>query len=168
MYPETSVWLIIILAMISANLPFLTERMFAFSPFRLTGEPEKFIGFYLLRALVSYGLIGFVFYLLTEPAFPTSAKLFAVVVYIVLFTIPGFIYKGIVQHKHLGLHFIELIVFIVFIVSIGFFIESHYANRFSQSWQFYAIGICLFLVLAFPGFVWRHLMRHANTKKILE
>jgi len=31
----------------------------------------------------------------------------------------------------------------------------------AQDWEFYAVGFCLFLVFAFPGFIWRHeLMKH--------
>lgn len=160
MYPETSVWLIIVLAIVCANLPFLTERMLAFVPVRMSGESEKFAGYYFLRALISYGLIGCSFYLLTELAFPMSAKLFGLVGFILLFAVPGFVYDKKVTYKPLAVHLLELILLIIFVAGIGFFIESYYANRFVQSWQFYAIGTCIFVVLAFPGFTWRHLMRH--------
>jgi len=32
-----------------------------------------------------------------------------------------------------------------------------YGSAYPQGWEFYAITICLFLVLAFPGFVYRYL-----------
>ncbi|NOL50201.1 DUF2818 family protein [Pelistega europaea] len=160
MYPESSVWLIIVLAIICANVPFLTERMFAFVPVRMKGEPEKFAGFYLIRAFVFYGVMGCAFYLTTEVVLPMSAKLFGLVLFIVLFAMPGFLYSRYVAVKPVWARMVELLLLVCFIAAVGFFIESYYANRFTQSWQFYAIGICLFVLLAFPGFVWRHLMRH--------
>ena len=29
-----------------------------------------------------------------------------------------------------------------------------------QGWEFYAVSASLFLVLAFPGFTWRYLIKH--------
>jgi hypothetical protein len=26
----------------------------------------------------------------------------------------------------------------------------------AQDWEFYAVGVCLFVVFALPGFIWRH------------
>lgn len=34
----------------------------------------------------------------------------------------------------------------------------------SQGWDFYAITFFLFMVLAFPGFIWCHLIRHKPGK----
>lgn len=162
MYPESSVWLVIILAIICANIPFLTERMFAFIPVRMGNEPEKFVGFYLLRAVVAYGVMGCAYYLVTTPILPISARLFGLVLFLILFAMPGFLYYQYVAIKPIGARLVELLLLVWFVAAIGFFIESYYANRFAQSWQFYAIGLCLFILLAFPGFVWRHLMRHSH------
>jgi uncharacterized membrane protein len=30
---------------------------------------------------------------------------------------------------------------------------------FSQDWEFYAVGVCLFVVFALPGFIYRHELR---------
>lgn len=98
---SASSWLVIVLAVLAANLPFLNERCFALLAWRRfsLGKP---LWFRLLELSVSYCLVGVVAYLL----------------------------------------------------------ESGAGNRFSQSWEFYAITIFLFLVLAFPGFVFRYLKRH--------
>ena len=53
----------------------------------------------------------------------------------------------------------ELIVLYILIGSLGFLLESKLGNRFQQTWEFYAITACLFLVLSFPGFVFRYLKR---------
>ncbi len=35
----------------------------------------------------------------------------------------------------------------------------HLGNRFRQGWEFYAITLCLYVVLGYPGFVYRYLCR---------
>lgn len=42
---------------------------------------------------------------------------------------------------------------------IGVFFESQLGLVHTQAWEFYALSACLFLVLAFPGFVYRFLWR---------
>lgn len=61
--------------------------------------------------------------------------------------------------KPLWFRFFELGALYVVLGLIGFFIETQLGNRFNQTWEFYAITLCLFLVLAFPGFVYRYLRR---------
>jgi hypothetical protein len=45
------------------------------------------------------------------------------------------------------------------VLGIARLLESNAGNAFSQGWQFYAVTVCLFLVLAFPGFIFRYLRR---------
>lgn len=91
-----SSWFVILLAVLAANLPFLSER---------------------LLALVSCG-------------------------------------KGV---KPLWLRLIELVVLYALVLGIAHVLEARAGNVFPQGWEFYAITVCLFLVLAFPGFVFRYL-----------
>jgi hypothetical protein len=51
--------------------------------------------------------------------------------------------------------FVRLLV----VLGIARLLESNAGNAFSQGWQFYAVTVCLFLVLAFPGFIFRYLRR---------
>lgn len=53
----------------------------------------------------------------------------------------------------------EVLVFYAVLIMIGFAFEAQLGNRFTQGWQFYAITLAVFLVCAYPGFVWRYLMR---------
>ncbi|SAI73739.1 membrane protein [Bordetella ansorpii] len=95
-----AVWLLIALALVSANLPFLTERVFAVLPWKQGGAVAvKPFWLRLLEVLVSYLIVGV----------------------------------------------------------LGFAFESALGNRFGQTWEFYAITLCLYLVLAYPGFVYRYL-----------
>lgn len=43
---------------------------------------------------------------------------------------------------------------------VAYFLESRIGAAFPQGWEFYVITGCLFLVLAFPGFVYRYLRKH--------
>lgn len=56
----------------------------------------------------------------------------------------------------------ELLVLYVILLGIARLIESSQGNAFPQGWQFYAVTICLFLVLGFPGFVYRYLRRRSE------
>jgi len=94
-------WFVILLAALAANLPFLSERLFAVVPL---GRD-------------------------TKPAW---------------------------------LRLVEVVFLYFLILGAGYFLESRIGNVFSQGWQFYAITACLFLVLAYPGFVFRYLRKQRN------
>lgn len=93
-----SSWLVILLAVLAANLPFFSERVFGLLRWRGTAKP---FWLRLLELLALYLLLG-----LIASALETSA-----------------------------------------------------GNRFRQGWEFYAVTACLFIVLAYPGFVHRYLRR---------
>lgn len=65
----------------------------------------------------------------------------------------------LVPAKSLGWRLLELACFGAVVVALGMALESRIGQRHPQGWEFYAIVICLFLTLAFPGFVWRILRR---------
>ena len=95
-------WLLIGIALVTANLPFLTERVFGVIQFKR---------------------------------------------------------KGSVAVKPFWLRFVELVCGYVACGVVGMGFESALGNRFSQTWEFYAITFSLYLVLAYPGFVYRYLYR---------
>lgn len=167
MYPESSVWLIIILAFIFATIPFLTERMFVFLPARLDGESERFSGYYCLRASLSYAVIMVATYFMSMPLYSVVLKAVGCVLFLFALVLPGFMVTPLVKIKSLAVRLFELGVMYCLVGSIGFMIESYYANSVPQQWQFYAISLSLFVIMAFPGFIWRHLMRHPNQKILL-
>lgn len=103
-----AVWLLIALAAVSANLPFLTERVFAVFAWRKSG----------VQAV-----------------------------------------------KPFWLRMVEVLVLYVAVGLLGFAFESALGNLFSQGWQFYVIGLCLFLVLGYPGFVIHYLYK-PHTRRI--
>lgn len=60
------------------------------------------------------------------------------------------------QPKSLGWCLLELVVLYFVVGAIAFYAERATAGQVAaQSWEFYAVTACLFLVFAFPGFVYR-------------
>jgi hypothetical protein len=94
---QASVWLVLLVAFVAANLPFANERLFILGPRRAP--------------------------------------------------------------KALGWRVLELIVLGALTLGIGFALEARIGQTQAQGWEFYAAAGCLFLTLAFPGFVWRYLRR---------
>ena len=53
----------------------------------------------------------------------------------------------------------ELVVCYLLVGGLGLALEQHQGQIYPQGWAFYATTGTLCLTLAFPGFVWRYLMR---------
>lgn len=53
----------------------------------------------------------------------------------------------------------ELLVLYAVTGMIAYALEARIGNVFTQRWEFYAVTLCLFIVLSFPGFVYRYLHR---------
>ena len=61
--------------------------------------------------------------------------------------------------KPLALRLLEMVILYFIVGAVAFALEARIGNGFPQTWEFYAITGCLFLVLAFPGFVMRYLRK---------
>lgn len=92
--------LVVLLALVCANLPFFTERVLGF--YRLGAT--KSLGWRLLELLFLYGLTG----------------------------------------------------------AVGMGLEHRAGQISPQGWEFYAITLALFVTCAFPGFVYRYLLKRAG------
>lgn len=93
----TSVWLVLLSALLAANLPFVNDRWLAVIP----RSTPKSLWVRLLELFFWYGVVG----------------------------------------------------------AIGLGLEHSAGQIAPQGWEFYATTGALFLTLAFPGFVYRYLMR---------
>lgn len=93
-------WLLILLAFVTANLPFLTQRLMSVVPLR--------------------------------------------------------------DGKNLAWRLAELVVWYFIVGGFGLWMEQRAGQISPQGWQFYAITASLFLTLAFPGFVYRYLVRRGR------
>ena len=100
-----SVWLVLLVAVLAANLPFVSER---------------FVGLLPLKR-------GF------KPAAIRLAEL------VLLYFVAG---------------------------GLGLLLEQRAGQIAPQGWEFYAVTGAVFMTLAFPGFVWRYLLRRAETNRM--
>ena len=69
---------------------------------------------------------------------------------------------GGVRTKHPVWRLLELIVLYFVVGLLAWALESRIGNVFAQTWEFYAITGCMFIVLAFPGFVMRYLRKRRH------
>lgn len=64
------------------------------------------------------------------------------------------------QPKSLGWSLLELVILYFLVGAIAFYAEAATMGQtVPQNWEFYVITACLFLVFAFPGFVYRYFWR---------
>jgi hypothetical protein len=94
----TSAWLVVLLALLAANLPFFSNRVLAV-------------------------------YALAEP-------------------------------KGLPIRVAELVFWYLVIGAVGLLLEQNAGQIAPQGWEFYAITGTMFLTFAFPGFIYRYLLKH--------
>jgi Protein of unknown function (DUF2818) len=64
--------------------------------------------------------------------------------------------------KSLGLRLLELVVFYFLIGGVALLLEKRAGQIADQNWEFYAITAALFITFAFPGFVYRYLLKHRD------
>lgn len=66
------------------------------------------------------------------------------------------------QQKHIGHHLLEWCVGFLCVAVLAYILESRSGEVHVQGWEFYVTVICLYLVAAFPGFVWRYFWQGRN------
>ena len=168
-----AVWILIGLSLITANLPFVRERPFLILPWTQKGEPAApawmqwifSLLFFGLLAALAYGAFG-----LIGGALLMASDLSSVILFLIkivgaalliggLLAYPGWRSRAHIIHKSFFVRLLELMVFYCIVGALGFAFEVNMGNRFAQGWEFYAITFSLFLVLGYPGFVYRYLLR---------
>ncbi|MFD0666493.1 DUF2818 family protein [Ramlibacter sp. MAHUQ-53] len=95
-----SVWFVIFLALLGANLPFVTGRLFGVVPLRA----PKSLGLRLLELLVLYLVVGSVGLLLEQRAgqvAPQGWEFYAITgALFVTLAFPGFVWRYLFKHRH--------------------------------------------------------------------
>jgi Protein of unknown function (DUF2818) len=61
--------------------------------------------------------------------------------------------------KGLAWRLLELVLLYLLVGGLGLGLEHRAGQIAPQGWEFYAITVAMFLTLAFPGFVYRYLLR---------
>lgn len=65
----------------------------------------------------------------------------------------------VIKYKAIGWRLVELIIYYFIVGLIARMLESQMDDVANQTWQFYVVTVCLFLVFAFPGFSYRFLLK---------
>jgi len=55
---------------------------------------------------------------------------------------------------------VELVILYFATGLFGMVLEKRLGQVASQGWEFFAVTAALFITFAFPGFVWRYLVKH--------
>jgi hypothetical protein len=100
MVQSASIWLLIFVAVVAANMPFVAQRFLMFIPLKTS--------------------------------------------------------------KTLGVRLLELVLFYFLAGGLGLLLENRAGQIAPQGWEFYAITGALFITLAFPGFIYRYLLKHRD------
>ena len=64
--------------------------------------------------------------------------------------------------KTLAIRLAELVAFYFLTGGLALLLEKRAGQIAPQTWEFYAITATLFLTFAFPGFVYRYLLKHRD------
>ena len=64
--------------------------------------------------------------------------------------------------KGLAVRLGELVVLYFLVGFLGLALERQAGQIVAQGWEFYAVTAALFVTLAFPGFVYRYLLKHRH------
>lgn len=169
-----SIWVLMALALITANLPFLVEKPLLVLPWSGSAQASRpawlqfILGLAYLAVVVGLGLGIYSLIGRSSGLNSTTAMLGKLVLALALagavFALPAWSVRGRKVHKSFFSRLLEVCVFYGIVGALGFAFEASIGNPFSQTWVFYTITFALFLVLAYPGFVYRYLMRHPKGK----
>ena len=171
MAESLAIWAIILLSLVTANLPFFTERYLLVLPWGggagVAGFMRLLASLVFVVALVAFGwgvllLVGGAFLVVTDAGSVLLFLLRLVAVLAVaaaLFWVPGRLGLVPATTKSFFARLLEVLVLYALVGTLAFAFEISLGNRFVQGWEFYAITLSLYLVMAYPGFVFRYLMR---------
>ncbi|WP_414707939.1 DUF2818 family protein [Pusillimonas sp.] len=84
---------------------------------------------------------------------------------VLLLAYPGYRNRSVSVGKPVIARLLEVLVLYVMVGTIGLAFETNIGNPFEQGWEFYAITLSLYLVLAYPGFVLRYLLRRQHGRR---
>lgn len=178
MEQSPAVWLIIVLSLITANLPFIMTRPLLVLPWAQKGEPARPALLRWLESLVFFALlygIGWLGYEVISTSLIVYANAMSIAVFYgklaayilvlaALMFYPAWRSRHYNVNKLFVVRLIELFVLFLAVGVLAFALELNLGNRFEQTWEFYAITGSLFLVLGYPGFVFRYLMKRSKSR----
>jgi hypothetical protein len=168
-----AIWFLIALALVTANLPFFLRRPMLALPWAqgsAAARPawrsalEAIVFFAVFAAVVygSYAALAGAFFVASDAGSVAWFVLKVLAVMVVaagLLAYPGWRDRGQRATKPFFSCLLEVLAFYILVGAMGFGFEANMGNLFPKTWEFYAVTLSLFLVLGYPGFVLRFLMR---------
>jgi len=183
MSQNAAVFLLIVLALLAANVPFLIERPLLVLPWSRQGvRPRAPWARWIAAVLLLAGLAAVAW---LAQAWIGSALagggrqtlllllrvLLVVLAAVLLLAAPGW-YLGqpgradgvdavlaASAPKPFFHRLLEWLALYALVGALGFAFEANQGSVFAQRWEFYAVTFSLFLVMAYPGFVARYLFK---------
>jgi len=175
MQQTQAVWLLTILAVTTAGLPFISQRPLVCWPWTADILPDKRLWQRSLLSLAHLlALCGWAWLTVTwignslpsSPLVALAHVLLMLVALAILLGWPTYHLQTRIQTqtqrtttKPFLSRLLEWLALYAITLTLGFALETQLGNPFPQRWAFYAITLSLYLVPAFPAFVWRYLLR---------
>lgn len=163
---STFVWFIIVLALLTANLPFAVERHLLWLPWQQAADDRRhYLARWLTSLLHMAVLVGVAYFFYQQIGDALSTAWFGgfIVAYLaacaLLLVLPGWRMGEPATSKPFAVRLLEVFVLYCLCGVLAMAIEQNQGNRFAQTWEFYAITGSLYVVLGYPGFVLRYLLR---------
>lgn len=166
---SAAVWTLIVLALVSSNLPFVLDRPLVAFPWRLPGEAQRAASMQWLRSIVFFALLAawiWATHKLVGEAFAGggATALLSVVKVLLMCVLAGCLllypgWRAPAVNKPFIVCLLELLVGYALVGTLGFALELNIGNAFAQRWEFYAVTLSLFFVLGYPGFVYRYMLK---------
>jgi len=166
---SAAAWTVIALALVAANLPFVIERPLAALPWTRAGTAGagarwlRSLVFFALAAAWGWGtltLVGGSFAGGGDTALLFLLKLVLMCVLAAgLLALPGWRIDAGREAKPFFDRLLEVLVCYALVGTLGMSLELNLGNAFARTWEFYAITLSLFLVLGYPGFVFRYMLK---------
>ena len=70
-----------------------------------------------------------------------------------------FVWPASGRDKGGGWRVLEVVVLYLATLALARALEARAGAIYPQGWEFYAVTVCLFVVLGYPGFVYRYLLK---------
>ena len=148
-----AVWVLLVVAVVAANLPWLSERLlFVWDP--KNGQPRwtKRLGFGLLvAALVAIGQE-----IVREGVSHVSGPFWLAILLVAILGLILILWSP-ASGKSPSIRILEWLILYVIVGALALGLkQKSFGERHAQGWEFYAVTLCLFLVFALPGFIYRY------------
>lgn len=179
MEQSSAVWLVILASFITANIPFAVQRPLLPLPWQQPGEPSRPATLRLLESIAFFAVmvgVAAAYYqiisnsLVFSDSFGSFSLFYGKVLsfWLVIAALMTFCIwrsRGHEIKKTFLARLIEVFVFYMLCGTMAFAFELNLGNRFPQTWEFYAITASLYVVLGYPGFVLRYLLKRRRAPK---